>query len=110
MPTGLMGVGPGIEFTGYPTIIDELAKQGITNSRAFSLDLRGVDSPVGKETNVASSMMTSAKSKTGAIIFGGIDTGKYTGHLEKRPIIPASSSPDGVNRSVPKSPHSPDLR
>lgn len=43
-----MGVGPGIELTGYPTIIDQLATQGITNSRAFSLDLRGVDSPSGK--------------------------------------------------------------
>jgi hypothetical protein len=49
MPTGLMGVGPGIELTGYPTIIDQLADQGITNSRAFSLDLRSVDSPDGKK-------------------------------------------------------------
>jgi hypothetical protein len=48
IPTGLMGVGPGIELTGYLTIIDQLATQGITNSRAFSLDLRGVDSPNGK--------------------------------------------------------------
>lgn len=45
---GIMGVGPGIELTGYPTIIDQLAIQGVTNSRAFSLDLRGVDSPDGK--------------------------------------------------------------
>jgi hypothetical protein len=42
-----MGVGPGIELTQYPTIIDQLAQQGITKSRAFSLDLRGVDSPDG---------------------------------------------------------------
>ncbi len=80
IPTGLMGVGPGIELTGYPIIIDSLATQGITQSRAFSLDLRGVDSPEG------------------AIIFGGIDTMKYTGPLEKRPIIPANESPDGQDR------------
>jgi hypothetical protein len=43
-----MGVGPGYELTGYPIIIDTLAAQGITQSRAFSLDLRGVDSPDGK--------------------------------------------------------------
>jgi hypothetical protein len=42
-----MGVGPGIELTGYPTIIDTLATEGITQSRAFSLDLRGVDSTTG---------------------------------------------------------------
>jgi hypothetical protein len=40
-----MGVGPGAT---YLTVIDQLAAQGITNSRAFSLDLRGVDSPDGK--------------------------------------------------------------
>jgi hypothetical protein len=43
-----MAVGPGIELTGYETIIDSLASQGITNSRAFTLDLRSVDSPAGK--------------------------------------------------------------
>ncbi|OCL07673.1 acid protease, partial [Glonium stellatum] len=80
LPTGLMGVGPGIELTGYPTIIDQLASQGITNSRAFSLDLRDVDS------------------SNGAIIFGGIDTMKYIGPLEKCPIIPAASAPDGFDR------------
>lgn len=43
-----MGVGPGIELTGYPIIIDTLATQGVTNSRAFSLDLRSWDSPDGE--------------------------------------------------------------
>jgi hypothetical protein len=47
LPSGFMGVGPGIELTGYPTIIDTLATEGITQSRAFSLDLRGVDSAIG---------------------------------------------------------------
>jgi hypothetical protein len=49
LTTGLMGVGPGIELTGYPTIIDQLALQGVTQSRAFSLDLRSVDSPDGRK-------------------------------------------------------------
>jgi hypothetical protein len=80
IPTGLMGVGPGVELTGYPIIIDTLATQGLTNSRAFSLDLRSVDSAAG------------------AIIFGGIDTKKYRGTLEKCPIIPAEQAPDGFNR------------
>lgn len=48
LPVGLMGVGPGIELTGYPIIIDTLATQGVTNSRAFSLDLRSWESPDGE--------------------------------------------------------------
>jgi hypothetical protein len=36
----------------------------------------------------------------GAIIFGGIDTKKYKGTLEKCPIIPAASAPLGHNRFV----------
>jgi hypothetical protein len=47
LPNGLMGVGPGVELTGYPTIIDTLVTEGFTQSRAFSLDLRGVDTPTG---------------------------------------------------------------
>lgn len=82
MPTGLMGVGPGVELTGYPIIIDSLATQGFTKSRAFSLDLRGFESAEG------------------AIIFGGIDTGKFSGKLEKCPIIPATAAPDGQDRLV----------
>jgi hypothetical protein len=42
-----VGLGMGVQ-TDYPNIIDQLALQGVTNSRAFSLDLRGVDSPDGK--------------------------------------------------------------
>ncbi|KAK6585371.1 hypothetical protein PZA11_002098 [Diplocarpon coronariae] len=54
--------------------------QGIINSRAFSLDLGSIDSPAG------------------SILFGGIDTKKFTGSLEKRPIIAPSRSPDGELR------------
>jgi hypothetical protein len=52
LPTGLMGLSPyaGVSTsgTGNPTLIDNLASEGFTNSRAFSLDLRDVDSPDGK--------------------------------------------------------------
>lgn len=36
----------------------------------------------------------------GSIIFGGIDTKKYIGSLEKRAIIPAASTPSDTDRSV----------
>ena len=50
MDTGLMGIGLGntTTATDYPNIIDQLALQNITNSRAFSLDLGSVDTPEGK--------------------------------------------------------------
>ncbi len=50
MDTGLMGIGLGntTPATNYPNIIDQLALQNITNSRAFSLDLGTVDTPEGK--------------------------------------------------------------
>ena len=97
-----MGVGPPLDPLNqpepYPNIIDELAKQGITNSRAFSLDLRSVDSPEGTRLNIYA--IVTNLNESGAIIFGGIDTKKYKGSLEKFPIIPAASAPNGGNRFV----------
>lgn len=36
--------------------------------------------------------------RVGSVIFGGIDTKKYSGNLIKRPIIPAAESPDKLTR------------
>jgi hypothetical protein len=45
-----MGAGPDLEGwdSAYPLVIDSLAEQGLTNSRAFSMDLRGLDSARGE--------------------------------------------------------------
>ena len=45
-----MGAGPELDGwdSSYPLIIDSLAKQGFTNSRAFSMDLRGFSSAKGE--------------------------------------------------------------
>lgn len=41
---GIMGIGWGYGLdTNYYNIIDQLAAQGITHSRAFSLDLASID-------------------------------------------------------------------
>lgn len=79
---GIMGAGPALEGweNRYPLIIDNLAAQGFINSRAFSLDIRTL------------------QSARGSVVFGGIDTKKYSGSLEKLPIVPAASSPDGYTR------------
>lgn len=57
-----------------------MVSQGLISSRAFSLDLRSVDSP------------------NGSLIFGGVDTGKYTGSLTKLPILDPADSPSGYDR------------
>lgn len=57
-----------------------MVEQGLIDSRAFSLDLRDVDSP------------------DGSVIFGGVDTGKFVGELQKCPILDPSDTPSGADR------------
>ncbi|PVH85072.1 acid protease [Cadophora sp. DSE1049] len=80
MFAGILATSYGYELAGYYCLLDEMYVQGIINSRAFSLDLGNVDSAAG------------------SILFGGIDTKKFTGSLEKCPIIAPGSSPDGYLR------------
>ena len=91
LSAGILGTSP--DLTGwkspYPLVLDQLAQQNFIKSRAFSMDLR----PVGDER--------------GSVIFGGIDTKKFTGPLHKLPIVPASQSPDKYTRYVPETSTSP---
>ncbi|KAF4630208.1 hypothetical protein G7Y89_g7941 [Cudoniella acicularis] len=54
----------------YPNIIDELVSQGLINTEAYSLYLDDLTT------------------STGSILFGGIDTLKYTGSIISVPIQP----------------------
>ncbi|KAI1120323.1 aspartic peptidase domain-containing protein [Nemania abortiva] len=79
--SGILGIGHGENVTiRYKNMIDQLAAQGVTQTKAFSLALG------------------SKSEQEGAIIFGGLDTSKFTGTLQTQPIIPAGNSPDGVPR------------
>ncbi|TGJ88457.1 hypothetical protein E0Z10_g285 [Xylaria hypoxylon] len=79
--SGILGIGHGENVTiTYKNLIDQLADQGATNTKAFSLALG------------------SKSEQEGVIIFGGLDTSKFSGTLETQPIIPAADSPDGVPR------------
>ena len=49
METGIIAVGFGVEIAGYYCMVDQMYLQGIINSRAFSMDLGGVDSTAGRE-------------------------------------------------------------
>ncbi|KAG8424616.1 hypothetical protein J3458_001389 [Metarhizium acridum] len=82
LSAGILGAAPQLKGwkSDYPLVLDNLAAQGFIKSRAFSLDIRSI------------------ASKRGSVVFGGIDTKKFSGHLEKRPIIPATESPDKLTR------------
>lgn len=48
MFAGIMGVSWGLGLgTGYYNIIDQLALQGLTKTRAFAIDLGNVDTAAG---------------------------------------------------------------
>lgn len=79
--SGILGIGHGEGITiEYKNFIDELEEQDITDTKAFSLALGGKEE------------------QEGVIIFGGLDTGKFSGTLTTLPIIPPGDSPDGVPR------------
>ncbi|KAI0531517.1 aspartic peptidase domain-containing protein [Xylaria digitata] len=79
--SGILGIGHGENLTiRYKNLIDQLADQGATSTKAFSLALG------------------SKSEQEGVIIFGGLDTSKFSGTLQTQPIIPAEDSPDGVPR------------
>ncbi len=79
--SGILGIGFGMGLTTrYPNFVDELALQNVTRVKAFSLALGG------------------KAEQEGVIVFGGVDTSKFTGALERLPITPAAQAPDGVPR------------
>lgn len=79
---GILGLGYGetAGTTSYPTFVDQLASQQVTNSKAFSLAL-------GNGTG-----------NSGVIIFGGIDTQKFSGKLASVDILdrPATNYASGL--------------
>ncbi|KAI0393135.1 eukaryotic aspartyl protease [Xylariaceae sp. FL0594] len=78
---GILGIGHGVNVTiRYRNMIDQLADQGVTKTKAFSLALGSKDE------------------QEGVVVFGGLDTSKFTGPLQTQPIIPANRAPDGVPR------------
>jgi len=83
IPMGILGLSTAVDperGAEYPYVLDTMAEQGLINSRAFSLDLRAVDTPEG------------------AIIFGGVDTRKFIGALAKLPIVEPQHTPLGADR------------
>ncbi|KAH6627542.1 aspartic peptidase domain-containing protein [Chaetomium tenue] len=79
--SGILGIGYGKGIaTRYPNFVDQLREQNATRVKAYTLALGSKDA------------------QEGVIVFGGVDTSKFTGKLTKLPIIPAAQAPDGVPR------------
>ncbi|KAM4062654.1 eukaryotic aspartyl protease [Hirsutella rhossiliensis] len=79
--SGILGIGFGRDIAvNYNTFLDELARQGLTRTKAFSVALGAKDTA------------------RGAITFGGLDSSQFAGRLAPLPIIPAAQSPDRVPR------------
>jgi hypothetical protein len=79
--SGIMGIGYGKGIaTRYRNFVDELSAQNATKVKAFTVALGGKDE------------------QEGVIVFGGVDTSKFSGKLAQLPIIPAAQSPDQVPR------------
>uniref|UniRef100_A0A8H7KDJ4 Peptidase A1 domain-containing protein n=1 Tax=Bionectria ochroleuca TaxID=29856 RepID=A0A8H7KDJ4_BIOOC len=80
---GILGVGPSVTSwnSPYPYVLDNLAS--------------------GASSTAGLSVLIFARSTTlevCAVVFGGIDTKKFSGKLEKLPIVPAAQTPDKTVR------------
>jgi len=79
--SGILGIGYGIgKSTRYPNFVDQLAAQNATKVKAYTLSLG------------------TKEAQEGVIVFGGVDTSKFSGSLTKLPVIPAENAPDKVPR------------
>ncbi|KPM34326.1 hypothetical protein AK830_g12237 [Neonectria ditissima] len=84
IPIGIMGLGPVLNASfavneSYHLLLDSMAAQKVIASRAYSLGLG------------------SASDDQGSLIFGGLDKGRYSGALQKLPIV---KSRDGGTRDL----------
>ncbi|KAI1359061.1 aspartic peptidase domain-containing protein [Xylaria arbuscula] len=76
---GILGLahGQGNGFINYPVLVDSLTSKKIATTRLFSVDLGKQPSPGG--------------AVTGELVFGGVDTNKYSGLLKKVPTDPGDA-------------------
>lgn len=75
---GIFGLAPDLdegfdEGEPYSLVLNSMVEKGLIKSRAFALDLRH------------------AESENGAVIYGGLDVGKFTGKLTTFPLEPGLS-------------------
>ncbi len=104
LPTGIMGGAMGKGYNqDYPSFIDEMHSQGLIKDKDFSVGLGSVGSDHGKMTAASLSPLgdlslwkLTSSDAIGEIIFGGIDTGKFTGPLKGLPLTSQLSDREDV--------------
>lgn len=90
---GALGTGPHLHHgyeagKPYNTLIDNMAAQGTIASRTYSLDLGKYGDKTGETRHLDSLCRGSTlRGLIGAILFGGADTGRFSGQLVKRPLV-----------------------
>lgn len=84
---GILGLGPNASYSLVgPTVVGNMARQGLISSAAFSLSIGHRMSNTGEIGSCGSSkisLKTPRLKPPGFIIFGGINTKKYMGTLEE---------------------------
>ena len=94
MTRGILGMGYEEHSWG---ILDEMVTQEIIQSPAFSMYLGSTGINEGK-LRISISHPILPADVSGSIIFGGLDTKKFSGSLEKMPMLRSSDTFDGVVR------------
>ncbi|PHH73944.1 hypothetical protein CDD82_5187 [Ophiocordyceps australis] len=86
---GIMGAGPVDVHGSQPSasVLDTLAREGHIKTRAFSVDINGIDSDNGKHHQASIEYSYDSNHIAGVVVFGGLDTQRFAGHLKKLPMI-----------------------
>ena len=92
-PVGIMGIGYSADESIaevnqdaiYPNIVQQMKDQGLIGSTSYSLWLNDLGM-LPFSLLCQSSKLSFPESLTGSILFGGVDTAKYTGPLIALPI------------------------
>ena len=81
---GFIGLGYPASTTkgngSYPTLLDQMVSQGRIKSPAYSL------------------YMNAQRSKSGTILFGGVDTTKFSGQLVKLDVVRPTGNPSTITQ------------
>lgn len=95
MVAGILGAGYGKGYRlNYSNIIDEMKEQGVINKRQFSVVLNHKDDSTGecyprRVSFTGTDQADRSTIRQGEVIFGGIDTKKFSGKLLKAKLLKA---------------------
>jgi Eukaryotic aspartyl protease len=83
---------PGAVKAPYPNFIDQLVLQGIISTKSYSLWVNNIGKNNFSRSQQAHEAYTPLDATQGSILFGGVDSSKYTGSLTVVPLVSADGS------------------